>query len=133
MKINEKLTKNLQEQINELESQMTDSGWKNLTTTFGTWSSLKYRKINNLVTVYGYASSITVSSGSVNNANSVATLPTGYRPSYSQRQYATGVSGVQGRVNIATGGGISLDSFKNDNGSYSGTGYLTFTAMFYVD
>ena len=108
-----------------------DTGWINLTPSMGTWSSLRYRKIGKLVQIEGYASSLKVTNGVV---GTIATIPSGYRPSSHQYGIATGVSGWTGRANVnANNGVIYMDACKVNSGAYAGTGYAAFNIMYFID
>lgn len=108
-----------------------DTGWLSLTPSMGTWDSLRYRRIGKVVQITGYASSLKVTNGVV---GTIATIPSGYRPSSHQYGIATGVAGWTGRANVnASNGVIYMDACKSSSGSYNGTGYAAFNIMYFID
>ena len=113
----------------------TDTGWKNLTTSSGTWSYLRYRAIGKIVYVEGYASSLKYSGSSLTIVNTTNAIPSAYRPP--NIKYVLGsVSGSRlARFWINDNGTIGLDWTINvSNGSnYTTAAWHSFNTMYMID
>lgn len=103
----------------------TDSGWLTLShnTTYCTASSLKYRKIGNRVEVRGSYTNKTLA-GSI---NTVATLPSGYRPSIKLPFAMMDGSGRAYSLYVNTDGVISTGSSSGSFFSAGGTYDILFS------
>lgn len=110
-----------------------DTGWKNLTSTKGTWLLLRYRKFGKLVHVEGRASSFKWSGS---GTDTFTTLPTGYRPTDATKQYIIALAGSRiARLYITTDGEIGIDwSLNVSNGSnYTTANWYQFQVSFFID
>ena len=88
-----------------------DSGWQELTDTTKFTRSIYYRKIGKLVQVI--ADGITFVSPVTSSFYSIATLPSGYRPSKTQYASASGDFDSPALMSIGTSGGLGLYLEKN--------------------
>lgn len=93
-----------------------DTGWKNLTlasgvSAYGTTATPQYRKINGVVYLRGAVKGITQAD------TTIATLPTGYRPSrphpYPQLTSTQGNSTNYSRIVIDTNGEITMEGISS--------------------
>lgn len=117
----------------EINYDVSDTGWQSLTTSKGTWTLLKYRKIGNIVNVVGHASAYTWSGSSGDTIVTAANgLPAGCRP-VSNIYFNANVSGTRlARGYIGTGGNIGIDWVANiSNGSnYTSSTWLNFNITY---
>lgn len=89
-------------------TQLTDSGWKTLTSSIG--GTVRYRKLNGIVFVQGY------DLPALNNENkAIATLPVGYRPGSKIWQPWYAGSNV-GNMSIDTSG-VFMKASSNNTGN----------------
>lgn len=108
-----------------------DDGWHNISSTKGTWSYLRYRRIAKMVEVEGYATAYTWSG----SGETFAILPDGLRPHSAIYMYGY-LTGIRmARMYIATGGGIGVDWVINiNNGSnYTSSSWLRFHTIYFID
>lgn len=125
--------------LNSLQSQIEDSGWKNLTLTsdftlYNSSSQARYRKIGKVVEVQGTLKP-TSAIESTNAQITIATLPSGYRPSIESRIFICQGSGInRWTLTVQATGVITISRYgTTEYTTIPTSGWLPFDVMFFVD
>lgn len=108
-----------------------DTGWVNITPSKGTWDYFRVRRVGDIVYIRAHASSFAWGGAT---GDLIATLPTKYRPPFSNL-YSLQTSGARRttKICVTTGGSFVCDYVWNADGTaYTSAGWLAISLQYMV-